>query len=160
MARRRFQLDETDQALLDCRRENANEPVSELAAKLHLDESSVRRRERRLIDAGVLSYAAIIDYDKVSTYAIEAYVELAFAGNEDVHELLRKVVQDLARPEIREAFTLIGDVDAVMRIRARNVAHLRELVMSIRTAGPVLGTKTRIIAGRRYHGMDTTRSKK
>lgn len=99
MARRRFQLDETDQALLDCRRENANEPVSELAAKLHLDESSVRRRERRLIDAGVLSYAAIIDYDKVSTYAIEAYVELAFAGNEDVHELLRKVVQDLARPE-------------------------------------------------------------
>jgi hypothetical protein len=40
----------------------------------------------------------------------------------------------------------------MVRVRARNVVELRELVSKIRAKDSVTGTKTRIIAGRWWHG--------
>lgn len=148
------QLDNLDREILECYREDPGSAAAAIGRKVMLSETAVRERTKKLIASGVLSFAAAIDYDRVSSFSLEAYVEVAFPGDADVHLVLQKLVGDIDRPEIREAITLVGDVDALIRVRARNVAELRELVTRIRASGPVTGTKTRIIAGRWWHGTD------
>jgi len=61
-ARKRLDLDETDQAIVDrLRRENGTN--IELARELGVSEGTVRQRLKRLKDSGVLRIAAGIDPD-------------------------------------------------------------------------------------------------
>lgn len=113
---------------------------------------------KRLVDTGVLSFEVSIDYDRVSSFSLQAYVEVAFPGDTNVHHELQELVDKIDRLEIREAITLVGDVDAMLRLRARNVTELRELVSRIRAHKSVVGTKTRIIAGSWWHGTNLDRT--
>lgn len=144
--------DEIDVKILDCYRQDPECPMSRIANEVGRRESAVRERVKRLRDSGVLSFVAVIDYDRVSTHAIEAYVEVTFPGDADVHESLRELVYEIDRPEIRDAITLIGDVDAMIRVRTKDVATLRDLVTQIRGNQRVKGTRTRIVAGNQWYG--------
>jgi len=158
MDAREPRLDELDRDILDCYRENPNITAAAIGDKVKLSENAVRDRTKKLISAGILAFAATIDYDRVSSFSLEAYVEISFPGDLDVHATLRSLVSKIGRREIREAITLVGDVDAMVRIRARNVVQLRELVSQIRAHPSVTGTETRIIAGRWWHGTNLDRS--
>ena len=150
------QVDAIDHQILACYRDDPGISAAAIGTKITLSENAVRKRTQKLIDSKVLSFGATIDYDMVSSYALEAYIEVSFPGDTDVHEALERVVKSVKRREIREAMTLVGDVDAMIRIRTRNVADLRELVSTIRRADSVVGTKTRIIAGRWWHGSESS----
>ena len=144
--------DEVDVKILDCYRQDAEFPMARIAVEVGRRESAVRERVKRLKDLGVLSFVAVVDYDRVSAHAIEAYVEVTFGGDANVHESLRELVDELDRQEIRDAITLIGDVDALIRVRTKDVATLRDLVTDIRAHQRVKGTRTRIVAGNWWHG--------
>lgn len=152
--------DEVDCLILECYREDPTLTARAIGRKIKLSENAVRKRTEKLTSSGILTFAVAIDHDRVSSFSLEAYIEVAFPGDADVHVALQELVHDLDRPEIREAMTLVGDVDAMIRVRARNVAQLRELVSAIRAAPMVVGTKTRIVAGRWWHGTDFGRDKK
>lgn len=150
--------DETDCLILECYRQDPNLTARAIGEKIKLSENAVRERTKKLTSSGILSFAVGIDYDRVSSFSIEAYVEVEFPGNANIHQALQKLVADLDRQEIREAITLVGDVDALIRVRARNVADLRELVSEIRASPQVVGTRSRIVAGRWWHGTDFGRA--
>ena len=46
-----------------------------------------------------------------------------------------------------EAFTIAGDPDALIRLRVRDLDHLKRVVDTIRRSGRVTGTKTLIVLG-------------
>lgn len=47
------------------------------------------------------------------------------------------------------------EADALVRVRVRDLPHLREVVMALRTNGPVTASRTRVILGRWWHGSTT-----
>jgi Lrp/AsnC family leucine-responsive transcriptional regulator len=142
-------LDDIDRLILDRLRQNARESASSIARRVNLTPSAVRRRIARLERTGVIDrYTVSIKHDELGA-SIEAFVELSFAGDADVHTILKNVMQ---RREVREAMTITGETDALVRVRVRDLAHLRQVVMDLRTSGPVVACQTRVIIGRWWHG--------
>lgn len=146
-------LDDIDVAIIDRLRRNARESAASIAGAegIRLTASAVRRRIARLEATEVISgYHVALNHDKMPS-SIEAYVELSFAGDEDVHRTLQVA---MGLHEVREAVTLAGETDALLRVRARDLKSLRDVVIALRKSGPVTGSVTRIVLGRWWHGSD------
>lgn len=141
--------DPIDDVILERLRQNARESAAAIARDVNLTAGAVRRRIARLEQRGVISrYTIGIEHDKVGA-SVEAYVELSFAGNADVYENLK---QAMSHREVREAMIITGDTDALVRVRVRDLTHLREVVMALRTSGKVTACTTRVILGRYWQG--------
>ena len=49
-------------------------------------------------------------------------------------------------------FTIAGDPDALIQVRARDIAHLQDVIDRLRRSGTVTGTKTLMVLGRWTRG--------
>ncbi len=144
-------LDDIDLQIMERLRYNARESAAAIGRHVGLTAGAIRRRIARLESRGVIGrYTIEIQHDKVGA-SVEAYVELSFTGDADVHAILEQATQ---RPEVRETMTIAGETDALVRLRVRDLAHLREAVMALRTGGQVTGSKTKVVLGRWWHGPD------
>jgi Lrp/AsnC family transcriptional regulator, leucine-responsive regulatory protein len=82
-------LDDIDRRILDRLRQNAREPAASTAKSVNLTASAVRRRIARLERSGVIDrYTVSIKHDELGA-SIEAFVEPSFAGDADVHTILK-----------------------------------------------------------------------
>lgn len=141
-------LDEIDKEILDLLRGNARQTATAIATHVGLTPGAVRRRIAKLEAGGVIDhYTVVLDHDKVGP-SVEAYVELTFEGGADVQAILREAVK---KREVREASTLAGDPDALVRLRVRDADHLRDTVMWLRQMSSVTGSKTLFALGRLRH---------
>jgi DNA-binding Lrp family transcriptional regulator len=121
--------DYMDQQILALLGEDAREKATIIAKKLELAPATVRRRIKQLEDEGIIvKYTVILDHAKVSD-AIEAYLLLHFTEDADVTGFLREQV---TREEIREGSMITGSLDAIMRVRMPDRAHLLALVKELR----------------------------
>jgi Lrp/AsnC family leucine-responsive transcriptional regulator len=146
-------LDDIDQRILDRLRENARESAAAIGRHVNLTAGAVRRRIARLERCGVIDrYTIAINHDKLGS-SIEAYVELSFTGDANVDAHVHTILKNaMKRPEVREAMMITGETDALVGIRVRDVPHLRQVVMDLRTSGQVTGCNTRVILRRWWHG--------
>ncbi len=135
-------LDATDRAILDLLRRDARRSVKDIADRVNLSPAPVKRRIDRLERLGVIAgYTVVLDHSKVGP-SLEAFTELRFAGNTDVEEIIGVAT---ALPEVREAFTMAGDPDALIRLRVDDVSHLGRVIKQLRHSGKVMSTKTLIV---------------
>src|SRR5215813_12647963 len=128
-------LDATDWALLRELQRNARASMSELARTVSMSASAVTERVRRLEDAGVLrGYRAEVNLPLVGL-PILAFVRLRYPhGNyKPLHDLVAK------RTEILEAHHVTGDDCFVLKVAARSMPHLEEVVGAISGLGGVRG---------------------
>jgi Lrp/AsnC family transcriptional regulator, leucine-responsive regulatory protein len=144
----RAALDELDEEILRLLVEDARRSASEIGRLVGLSPAAAKRRLDRLEETGVIrGYTAILDYGKLGTH-LEAFTELRFAPGTQVGEIDAAMV-DL--PELVEAFTLAGDPDALIRLRVRDVDHLKNVIDRVRrrtkTGAKILNTKTLIVLG-------------
>lgn len=144
----RLTLDQTDQAILGVLVEDARRSASEVGRRVGLSPPAAKRRIDRLEGAGLIrGYAAVLDHGLLGEN-IEAFIELRFAPGTQVADIDTAVI-DLA--EVIESFTLAGDPDALVRVRVRDLEHLKSVVDRIRRGrrgGPkVLTTRTVIVLG-------------
>jgi Lrp/AsnC family leucine-responsive transcriptional regulator len=138
-------LDDIDRAILDLLRENARRTVADIAARVNLSAAPVKRRIERLERLGViLGYTLQVDHEKLEG-GVEAFTELRFMGDTDT-----AVIISIAAgiPEVQEVFMTAGDPDAIVRIRVRDVPHLKHVVNRLRTSQPITGTKTLMVLER------------
>lgn len=141
-------LDATDHKIIRLLQDDARQPATEIAKHLDITPGAVRRRIERLEERGVINhYTVVLNHGKVGP-SVEAYLELTFEGGADVPEFLAKAVK---RTEIREASTIAGNPDAIVRLRVESLERLREAVIEIRNMGPVTGTKTLVALDRYRH---------
>ena len=137
-----MELDALDHDLLDLLREDARRTLADLGTELSLSPGAVRRRMARLEENGVVQgYTVVVDESRVAG-AIEAFVELRFAGVTkvgDIDAMCRSI------ESVQEVFTTAGDPDALVRVRVDDMAHLRTTIDRIRRSGKVTGTKTLMV---------------
>ncbi|GAA2850082.1 Lrp/AsnC family transcriptional regulator [Pseudonocardia halophobica] len=138
------EIDAIDHRLLDLLQEDGRRTYSDMAGIVGLSVAAVKRRVDRLQAIGVITgFTAQIDHAKLG-WGVEAFTELRYAGTTRVPDI---VATASTVPEVQSIFTIAGDPDALVRVRVRDVAHLQEVIDTLRTAGTVTGTKTLLVLG-------------
>ena len=137
-------VDDTDRRLLDLLRVDARRTYSEMAGEVGLSVAAVKRRVDRLREISVITgFTVQVDHAKLGE-GVAAFVELRFLGNTRVSEIVRSV---WTIPEVQAVFTLAGDPDALVQVRVRDLAHLQQVIDTLRRSGTVTGTRTLMVLG-------------
>ncbi|WP_084964095.1 Lrp/AsnC family transcriptional regulator [Thermoactinospora rubra] len=138
------ELDDLDHQLIRLLREDGRRTFSEMAGRIGLSVAAVKRRVDRLRQIGVITgFTATIDYAKLG-WGIQAFTELRYSGSTPVAEIVRTTT---GVPEVQAVFTIAGDPDALIHVRARDLEHLQQVIDTLRRTGNVTGTKTLMVMG-------------
>jgi len=140
-----YKLDNTDVKILHILQTDVKLPLTQLSEQLGIPHGTVRDRVRKMEEAGVIEcYAAILNPAKLG-FLMNCLVEVTLdqqVENSLAIEALLKI------EEVTEIQILTGDVDAFVRIWARDVEHLRQILYDKFTNIPgMLRTNTIIVLG-------------
>jgi Lrp/AsnC family leucine-responsive transcriptional regulator len=146
----RADLDALDHRILGLLVADARRSASEIGRSVDLSPAAVKRRIDRLEELGYIrGYTALLDHQLLGAH-LEAFSELRFAPGTLVSDI-DDAVADL--PELVESFTLAGDPDALVRLRVRDVDHLKRVLDRVRRgrrgSAKIINTKTLIVLGSR-----------
>jgi Lrp/AsnC family leucine-responsive transcriptional regulator len=138
-------VDTVDEKLIDALLVNGRASLTELGAVVSLSLPAVKRRLAKLERDGVIrGYTAIVD-DSARGASTEAIVALFCNERGDKAEIVR-LLQPLA--EVKLAFTVAGDSDAVLLVRTKDAARLEELLIELRRSRVVERTRTQLVLAR------------
>jgi Lrp/AsnC family transcriptional regulator, leucine-responsive regulatory protein len=127
-----YELDLIDRRILGALQVDGRMTYDDLAAKVQLSASAVLRRVKRLEDEQVISrYVAIVEPERVGL-ALTAYINVRLEKHSEVHkrnpmDLFRVSVQTW--PEVVECAALTGEMDYLLRVVVRDMAHYAHFIM-------------------------------
>ncbi|THV18328.1 Lrp/AsnC family transcriptional regulator [Nocardioides caeni] len=135
-------MDETDRAILDELRRDARTSMSEVASRVGISRASAYARVKRLVDDRVIrSFTIDVDHAALGL-GLPAYVHVRIKQNS--WKSFRTKVWELE--EAAHVALVAGDFDCVILLRARDAAHLRELVLErIQSLPEVVATQTVLV---------------
>ena len=125
-------LDGTDKRLLGALQINGRSTFDELAEQASLSPSATLRRVRRLEEAGVIAgYVALVPPERIGL-TLTAYLNVRLEKHSDSHkrnpmDVFRASVQNW--PEVVECHALTGDMDYLLRVLVRDMAHYSRFVL-------------------------------
>jgi len=126
-------LDDVDLAILAELQRDGRISFSELGRRVNLGASATTERVRRLQDTGVITgYRATVDVSKLG-FGVLADIRLQYPGSK--HAPLNRVLAE--RAEILECLRVTGDACYVLRVAARSMAHLEQVVNELADFGGV-----------------------
>jgi DNA-binding Lrp family transcriptional regulator len=138
-------MDAIDRQVVGCLLRNGRATFAEIGARVGLSAPAAKRRVDRLVASGTIKgFTAVVDPAALG-WAIEAYVELHCRGTVSPQELQRSLERV---PEVVSACTVTGSADALLRMRATDVAHLEEAMERIRHEPNVDHTRSVIVLSR------------
>lgn len=120
-----------DWQLIQLLQQDGRASISALANQLGRSRSTVSEQVQRLQDCGVITgVAARLNEEKLG-FGISAFVRLSAASSR--HRQIVNAVCDI--PEVAECHVLTGSELLMIRLVARDMAHLRELVDTLTQYG-------------------------
>lgn len=136
------QLDPIDRRILHELTQDARIPYVQLAKKLHVSNTLVHQRVKKLRDSGVLKQAVYRLDAWGLGYQTSAYTQIML----EEAKLHRAVEGELAKiPEIVECVNIAGRYALMVKIYATDNRHLRDIIYEqILTIAGVEGTNTTI----------------
>ena len=138
----RSDMDSIDFEILGLLEENARRTLADVAERVALSTSAVKRRIDRMEQAGVITgYTVVLDNAKIGQ-PIQAFTEVRFAGTADMADIRSTA---LGLPEVQAVFATAGDPDALVWIRVPDVERLGKVIELLRRSGRVTGTKTLMV---------------
>jgi DNA-binding Lrp family transcriptional regulator len=142
-------LDALDYALVRSLERDSRITVRKLSQQLGAARFTISERIARLIETGVVRLHARVNYRRLG-YLITAFVGLQTAQTPtevDIVEALRRV------PEVEDIYTVTGEYDVLIKVRARSPEHLQHLlVFKISTIPNVQRTVTMLALGSHQEG--------
>jgi len=125
-------LDKLDRAILEALQRNGRETYDVIGAQVGLSASAVLRRVRRLEEGGVIDrYVALVKPEAVGL-GLTAYLSVRLEKHTESH---KRNPMDLFRasvvtwPEVVECAAVTGEMDYLLRVVVRDMAHYSRFVM-------------------------------
>jgi DNA-binding Lrp family transcriptional regulator len=134
------QVDDLDLALLRALATDARQSQRALARKVEMSPPAVADRLARLERSGVIrGYRVDIDWAALG-FPVVVYLAVTAGPGMDLSEIIREI---RALPEAEDMSVVTGSLDLLVRLRVRDHAHLRELLLTkIFTINGVQRTET------------------
>lgn len=140
-----MRLDDIDRRIVACLLENARASFAQVGDQVGLSAPAVKRRVDRLRHEGVITgYAAVVDPSALG-WTTEAFVELFCAGRTSPDEIYASVRR---HPEVVAAYTITGEANALVHLRAHDIQALEEALERLRGEPNIVQTKTSIVLSR------------
>ena len=140
-------MDSIDRAIIDALKLDARAPYGEIAGRVGLSGSAVKRRIDRLVADGVIRSFTITVDPGMDGLGTEAYVELFCRGNV-TPDGLRRILGSV--PEVVSAVTITGEADALAHLRSRDMASLERALEQVRRAATVDRSRSAIVLSRLF----------
>jgi DNA-binding Lrp family transcriptional regulator len=138
-------VDTLDRSIIDRLRLNSRASHGDIGETVGLSASAVKRRVDKLVARGVIRSFTIHVDPAVDGLDTEAYVELFCRGTVAPRELQRILA---TVPEVVDAGTVTGSADAIVHMRARDIASLEIALEKVRLAPNVDHTRSTIVLSR------------
>ena len=125
-------LDAVDRRILHAVQAEGRITYDELAAKVGLSSSAALRRVKRLEESGVIAgYVALVRAERIGL-SLTAYLNVRLEKHTETHkrnpmDLFRAAVQTW--PEVVECAALTGEMDFLLRVVVRDMAHYSRFIM-------------------------------
>jgi DNA-binding Lrp family transcriptional regulator len=130
-------LDRTDFGILRLLQNDAGLSNKQIAAAIGLAPSSAHERLKRLREEGVLRGAHADVAPKAMGVGLEAifFIEMSKHERGVIDRFLDEIVEI---PEVRSAFLVTGPHDFIVHVVARDMQHLKDVVLERFTNRPVV----------------------
>ena len=140
-----LRVDDIDHKILAYLSENGRESFATLGQRIGLSTAATKRRVDRLRHDGVIRrFIAEIEPAALG-WTIEAFVELYCEGRvppDRMRDLVRTI------PEVVEAYTVTGESDGILRVRASDTGHFEKVLGLIRNHPGVTRTRSALVLSR------------
>lgn len=126
-------IDALDRKIIAALTVDARVPYSRIAEDVGVATTTVHQRAKRLVEKGVITGSRIrVDWEEVGL-GVTALVSVEAPGTKP----LPAVVDELSSiPFVVNCYTVTGEFDLLLTIRARSAEHLGELLEQIRGHAP------------------------
>ncbi|WP_341718188.1 Lrp/AsnC family transcriptional regulator [Micromonospora sp. FIMYZ51] len=140
-----MQIDAVDQRIIALLVADARASYADIGNRVSLSAPAVKRRVDRLRAAGVIrGFTTVVDPAAVG-WTTEAFVELFCAGRTTPAQIGAAVRR---HPEVVGAYTVSGEADALVHLRAADIAHLEEALERLRAETFVTSSRSTIVLSR------------
>ncbi|GIF11463.1 Lrp/AsnC family transcriptional regulator [Actinoplanes teichomyceticus] len=140
-----MQMDAVDQRIIALLVADARASYAEIGARVSLSAPAVKRRVDRLRAAGVIKgFTAVIEPAAVG-WTTEAFVELFCTGRTTPAQI---TVATRRHPEVVGAYTVSGQADALVHLRAADIGHLEQALERLRAEPFVTSTRSMVVLSR------------
>ncbi|GAA0563102.1 Lrp/AsnC family transcriptional regulator [Paractinoplanes ferrugineus] len=140
-----MQMDAVDQRIIALLVADARASYAEIGSKVSLSAPAVKRRVDRLRSDGVIKgFTAVIEPSAVG-WTTEAFVELFCTGRTTPAQI---TVATRRHPEVIGAYTVSGQADALVHLRAADIGHLEQALERLRAESFVTSTRSMIVLSR------------
>jgi len=138
-------MDATDHAIIAALTADARSSFAEIGQAVSLSAPAVKRRVDRLRSSGVIRGFTVVVDPAALGWSTEAFVELFCTGRTTPAQL---TVATRHHPEVVGAYTVSGEADALVHLRAANIGHLEEVLERLRAEPFVTSTRSMIVLSR------------
>jgi DNA-binding Lrp family transcriptional regulator len=140
-----LRIDDVDQQIIALLVADARASYAEIGSRVSLSAPAVKRRVDRLRSSGVIrGFTTVVDPAAVG-WTTEAFVELYCTGRTTPAQL---TVAARRHPEVVGAYTVSGQADALVHLRAADIAHLEQALERLRAEPFVTSTRSMIVLSR------------
>lgn len=137
-----FQIDKTDQKILEVLTHNARMPFLEVARVCGISGAAVHQRVQKLMDAGVIKGSQFILNPKGLGYQTCAYIgiQVNLNANSTHQQVFQKIMEI---PEIIECHHISGKYSLFVKVYTKNNEHLKKVIVeNIQSIVEVTSTET------------------
>jgi DNA-binding Lrp family transcriptional regulator len=140
-----LRIDDLDRKILALLVENGRESFAALGQRVGLSTAATKRRVDRLRSEGVIRRFTADLEPAAMGWTIDAFVELYCEGRVPP-DRMREMVRSI--PEVIEAYTVTGESDGILRVRAADTSHLEKVLGVIRNYPGVSRTRSALVLSR------------
>lgn len=141
---RRFslRLDEIDHGIIAQLSENARASFREVGHRVGLSAPAVKRRVDRLRESGIIQDFTTRLSPEALGWRTQALVSVTYAGNVTPAQI-RAILEPI--PQVIAAYTVSGDADVLVHIRAADMADFEAALERLRATDAVARTESTIV---------------
>lgn len=122
-----MKIDSTDRKILSILQDNSRVTTKEMASQLHLSNTPVYERVKKLEKAGIIEkYTAKLDPDKVGR-SMTSFIMVSLQNHtKKVVEAFQQEAMGL--PEVMEFYYISGNYDALLKVMVTDMREFKEFL--------------------------------